>query len=356
MSELSEYIKKLREEKGITIEQICDETKISPKVLSALENDQFELLPPDVYVRGILKTLANYFGVSADELYQKFIEAKKETPKKAKQPKRINIVGDVSALPETVEEHKVTMHDVWHSLRAVPVIIYIIGFIIILAGIIIVVSISRKETPPSYAIEAVSPDTLIHHMAKAPYDHEIAQEIRISIDSVNPARALARAESLTFVVRAREPVDLYVERDYKLAFKGKLGTGQTKVWRVKDAIYMESSNPGALKISVNGFDLAPLNIPYGQPIDLRRDNILQYIEGYQPLPPGISSAYGQRIEAAAPESLKTPKPPPEKPVKKKRPKTRSKTTTKKETQQKSTRPRIIPPKTRKTIIPPPKGE
>jgi cytoskeletal protein RodZ len=60
-------LKELRENKGISLEEISQKTKINIKILTAIESGDFNVLP-DVYVRSILKVYANEIGVSIDEI------------------------------------------------------------------------------------------------------------------------------------------------------------------------------------------------------------------------------------------------------------------------------------------------
>lgn len=55
-------IKSLREARGLTIDDICQATKISVKNLEALENSEFHRLPPPVYTRSYLKAYAGLLG------------------------------------------------------------------------------------------------------------------------------------------------------------------------------------------------------------------------------------------------------------------------------------------------------
>jgi cytoskeleton protein RodZ len=52
-----------RLERGLSIEQVALDTRISRRFLEALEAEQFEELPAPVYVRGFLRSYANYMGL-----------------------------------------------------------------------------------------------------------------------------------------------------------------------------------------------------------------------------------------------------------------------------------------------------
>ncbi len=57
-----------REGRGISIEQAAQETRISARFLDALEAERFEALPAPVYVRGFLRSYANYLRVDPNPL------------------------------------------------------------------------------------------------------------------------------------------------------------------------------------------------------------------------------------------------------------------------------------------------
>lgn len=73
---LGEYLTALREHLGISIKELSKVAKIPPKYLVCLEQGEYEKLPPNVYVKGFLKTLAQIFRVDEHQLLSLF-EAEK---------------------------------------------------------------------------------------------------------------------------------------------------------------------------------------------------------------------------------------------------------------------------------------
>jgi cytoskeleton protein RodZ len=53
-------LRNARVQHGLTIDQVAQDTRISARFLEALEADRFEELPAPVYVRGFLRSYANY--------------------------------------------------------------------------------------------------------------------------------------------------------------------------------------------------------------------------------------------------------------------------------------------------------
>jgi len=68
------FLKKMRQEKGWSLEKVSDETKILLSILKNLENDEYENLPPPVYLKGMIKEYANFLKLDQEkvlQLYQK---------------------------------------------------------------------------------------------------------------------------------------------------------------------------------------------------------------------------------------------------------------------------------------------
>ena len=90
MSDLYKNLKTLREEKGISLEDINKRTKINISILNAIEDGKFSELP-DTYQRLFIRAYATEIGADPDKVIYDLeqylgIEIKKE--EKAKQKKK----------------------------------------------------------------------------------------------------------------------------------------------------------------------------------------------------------------------------------------------------------------------------
>lgn len=71
---LSEKLKQIRQTAGVSLSEIAKTTKVRKIYLEKLEEGKFDELPPDVYVKGFLKSYANYLGIESEDvirLYEK---------------------------------------------------------------------------------------------------------------------------------------------------------------------------------------------------------------------------------------------------------------------------------------------
>ena len=65
-------LKQARVDKGLALEQVAEEMRLSPDVLNALEADRFDILGAQVFVRGHLRQYALLLGLDADAVMQRY--------------------------------------------------------------------------------------------------------------------------------------------------------------------------------------------------------------------------------------------------------------------------------------------
>lgn len=69
---LGEKLKRLREETCITLAEISKATKIRKVYLEKLEEGRYDELPAEVYIKGFLKSYAQYLGLDSDEVLKQY--------------------------------------------------------------------------------------------------------------------------------------------------------------------------------------------------------------------------------------------------------------------------------------------
>lgn len=72
MENIGERLKKARLKKRLTLEQVHKDTKIHPKILTALEDGSAPKQIGHTYVRSFLKIYSNYLGLNIDEILSEF--------------------------------------------------------------------------------------------------------------------------------------------------------------------------------------------------------------------------------------------------------------------------------------------
>lgn len=64
--QFGQFLRREREARGVSLEEVARATKIRRAVLEAMEDERAQALPPDTVVRGFLRAYARYIGVDID--------------------------------------------------------------------------------------------------------------------------------------------------------------------------------------------------------------------------------------------------------------------------------------------------
>src|ERR1035438_9932926 len=70
-----ERLRREREMRGVSLDDIADGTKIGTRLLRALEEEHFELLPGGIFNKGFVRAYAKYLGLNEDEAVADYLEA-----------------------------------------------------------------------------------------------------------------------------------------------------------------------------------------------------------------------------------------------------------------------------------------
>ncbi|MCL0045377.1 DUF4115 domain-containing protein [Nitrospinaceae bacterium] len=74
------YLKSERELRGVTLDELYSKTMIPVRHLQALENNQFDELPEEVFIIGYIRSVAKVIGAQEDEVLSTYMDIKKTAP------------------------------------------------------------------------------------------------------------------------------------------------------------------------------------------------------------------------------------------------------------------------------------
>ncbi len=72
MSPLGENLRREREMRGVSLEEISEATKISIRFLEAIENEEFAKLPGGIFTRSFIRTYARYLGLDDERILAEY--------------------------------------------------------------------------------------------------------------------------------------------------------------------------------------------------------------------------------------------------------------------------------------------
>jgi cytoskeleton protein RodZ len=98
METIGEYLKRVREERGLSVQQVSVTTRISPAFIQALEENRMEQFPGEVFARGFVQSYGRCLGLDDSDTMARFTrsarpffrerdEKKRSTKRSAEQEK-----------------------------------------------------------------------------------------------------------------------------------------------------------------------------------------------------------------------------------------------------------------------------
>lgn len=127
--EIGKKLQKARQAKGYTLDDLQQITKIQKRYLIAIEDEKFDELPGDFYVRAFVKQYANTVGLDGDDLLKEYDD---DLPK-AKTAEYSDHIAQ--AVESRASQHKTIGNQVSKSRKYVPTIIITVVIILVLAAI-----------------------------------------------------------------------------------------------------------------------------------------------------------------------------------------------------------------------------
>jgi cytoskeletal protein RodZ len=79
VSAFGEKLRKQREQRGISLDAISNTTKISPRMLRAIEDEHFDQLPGGVFNKGFVRAYARQVGLDEEETVSDYLAALRES-------------------------------------------------------------------------------------------------------------------------------------------------------------------------------------------------------------------------------------------------------------------------------------
>lgn len=243
MDSFGEFLKRERELREITLEDIRDSTKINIRFLKALEADKFDMLPGKFFTRGIIRSYANFIGLDVRDVLDRYDEFRL-----------------IQNLPEEKEDRgKAQFDESTPPVRNKIILWGIIIIVLILISIIFFCKYGKKQ--PQVSQIAILEETEIP---------EIKEEV---LPDIEPDK-IASGLTLEFNVGQKTWFQIYA--DGELIVEGIKEEGETFQVAAQNEFIMHVGNAGGFAFLINGKPGKPLGVP-GQVVR----NILINMENYK---------------------------------------------------------------------------
>ncbi len=266
-------LKREREMRGVSLDEISAATRIATRFLQAIENEQWDQLPGGVFNRGFVRAVAHYLGLDEENIVAEYVLANGDRQS----------VPVWSGTPPAVPSEK-------------PWLAWIIA-VVIMMGLIAGgwfgtrrflawraakrapqnAAMSATDSPaslemPANAVsaEAPTPDSFAAHTVpdatSGAADSVPAASVpspAISPGMTSGTTPAAPADPVPFELKiaADKKTRVTVQADDDRVFKGTMKAGENHTFRAKDHFEISAHDAGAVQLELNGKMIAPLGAP-----------------------------------------------------------------------------------------------
>jgi cytoskeleton protein RodZ len=261
------FLRRRREQRGLTIDDLSRTTKISRGTLMALETGDVLHLPAPIYTRGFVKTYAREVGLDPERTADDYLASIE--PLRAHHP-----LVDENRVPSTVDGLTVPVDangDARNVLAANQVrrIGRLMTAAAVIALVLYIASFNRREQDAS---DASMLGTAAELAAPTPATGSAAE-------GVTPAAAAAVADgSLRVEFVTQGPCWLSARVDGQRVLAKLLQAGERHTIDISDEAVLRVGDAGALSFSINGQTGRSLGRS-GQPVSVRitKDNFREFL-------------------------------------------------------------------------------
>lgn len=261
MESPGEYLKREREIRGVSLEDISDATKIRVGLLISIERNDFNALPVAPFVKGFIQAYCRYLGLDAQDAilrYEAYMRSLAE--------------NETSALKQRVAD-KIRKPETPVSYPPLSIIVIAAITIMVIAGGIYTI-ISEKQSsqaPASFPDKDSQGQTYSSQTSRSPEKHsEDKAGAKKEVHSLpikpegqgditpNSFVSKTSAGPLTLVIEAAKPVWIKTAVDGQEPFEVSLKEGEKVKWNAKEGFSVLIGNAGGVNVIFNGEPLGSL--------------------------------------------------------------------------------------------------
>jgi transcriptional regulator with XRE-family HTH domain len=244
VSSFGERLKKEREKRGLTLEDVSGATKISVRNLRALELEKFDTMPGGIFNRGFVRAYAKHLGLDDDQVVADYREAAGETVPTPEAP-TVPVLSNVREKAPVVEKPPIVPPVRPQTPSAQVPWAAVIGLIILGTVLLALWSYHSRRRADESGSGSEPASTHIAEASGLPHDAARTQaETSTTPDTPGAGFDLA--------LRAHDEVWLSTAVDGKPPSEAIMEDGQSITVHALERAILKVGNAGALDVAFNG--------------------------------------------------------------------------------------------------------
>lgn len=231
---IGETLKKAREGKNLTIDQVRKQTYIHSDVLTALEEGRLNEALGPTYVKSFLKKYAVYLGLDPNEISKEYFSG------------RLEKVED--RIPNAVNVERA-------QSRFIARFIYVVIAALILIAFLFAASFLVKTTAGSFKKMNTKKLAIYPSNAKAKPRKVVNSQPQASPRKEASKEVVQKGEPLHLVLKAKQAVLVKARKDGVVLFERVIPKGSTESFKAMDYVDLCIAKGEAVELVLNGVSL-----------------------------------------------------------------------------------------------------
>jgi cytoskeleton protein RodZ len=260
-AEIGRILEQKRKERGLSLEDVEQATKIRKRYLKGLEREDFAILPDAVYAMGFLKTYANYLGLDGEALSRQLKSSRKTRSERGitYDPKPESDFEKPLITPgglRGAQKRKIS------TSAMVTVIVAVLALAAVIGALYFVgrgVQVSREDNPASRETPPRQEQQKVADTAKAPEDAVGGKGETGGEGGPAGAKESPPPDKLQVLVSVRgRPSWILIRTDGTAAYEQVAQPGFSKTFVAEQRLFIKSGDAGAVRVEINGQDAGAL--------------------------------------------------------------------------------------------------
>lgn len=245
MGNIGDMLRKTRETKGLSLQQVEEETNMRWKYIEALEEENYDVIPGQAYVKGFLRNYSAFLGLNPEEMLEHF-KAKYEKESTPEQPE------------EKRPARKVRKDNKKSGLRLALLVGALL--LIILGGWELWAAMGpnnnqQQSKPPEQSGQQANNNPAGQPTTPTP-NEQVPQPSKQPLPAATPTDKPQPTENTQGVDITLKATGgqcwIGVITDGQRVFEGFLNNGESKNFKAKDKITIRYGNAGVVEVFQNG--------------------------------------------------------------------------------------------------------
>jgi cytoskeleton protein RodZ len=259
-SSFGEHLRREREMRGVSLEELSSATRISTRFLTAIESGQWEELPGGAFNRGYIRSASRYLGLDEDGMVAEYSLETNVAPANLPAASKRRLSSAARRRPRA-GARKASAWTRFAMLAAAGIALIGGGWF---AGPKIVHRLRARTAGAPARHEGFVRARTPSPRPSGPAAATGATAANPSAAPATPTAAPVAPAALALTVQAVSPSRVVVRADGKQVFQGYMRAKEQESFRAQQEFTISTNDARAVRLELNGQPVAPMGLA-GQP-------------------------------------------------------------------------------------------